>query len=185
MRLPRSLNVSMAFYWICGVLLLFFGSAAGDCECGYSITTEPDGAHHVFTDLLETDFIHVDVTGDGKGEASHGWAPQGYNITSQASRGPFGESFEVGNVMSDIIKDARKFDGPGSVGSDAGLHLIVRKVMQQSMVTVAEVSTTGLHYFYGTFRAGIKATGVPGTCSAFFWVCVIDDIHRNAFSSRQ
>ncbi|KAI3336807.1 glycoside hydrolase family 16 protein [Xylariaceae sp. AK1471] len=159
----------MASSWILGVLLLLFGSVTSNCECGYSITTKSDGTQHVFTDILETDFIHVDITKDKRGEASHGWAPQGYNISSQTSRGPFGESFEVGNVMSDIIKDTRTFDGPGSLGLDAGLLLVVRNVMQDSMVPVAEVSTTDLHYFYGTFRAGIKTTDVPGTCSAFFW----------------
>jgi hypothetical protein len=161
---------SIALSWTLVVLLLLFDSVVGDCECGYSITLASDGTQHVFTDLLETDFIHVDVTGDGRGGASHGWAPQGYNITSEAARGAFGESFMVKNVMSDTIKDAATFGGPGSTGLDAGLHLVVRDVMQDDRVPVAEISTTGLHYYYGTFRAGIKITNVAGTCSAFFWV---------------
>lgn len=172
MRHARPIHVSMASVWILGVFLLLLGSATSDCECGYSITTESDGEQHIFTDLLETDFIHVDVTGDGRGAASHGWAPQVYNITSQTSRGPFGEFFDVKNVVSDTIKDQKLFDGPGSLGMDAGLHLVVRNEMVDSNVPVAEISTTGLHYFYGTFRAGIKTTDVPGTCSAFFWVRV-------------
>ncbi|KAI0195146.1 glycoside hydrolase, family 16 [Xylaria flabelliformis] len=128
-----------------------------------------DGTQYVFTDLHETDFVHVDITSNGKGDASHGWAPQGYNISSQVSRGPFGESFTIRNVMSNNIKDPSLFDGPGTLGLDAGLLLVVRNVMQEDRVPVAEVSTTGLHYFYGTFRAGIKTTDIPGTCSAFFW----------------
>ncbi|KAI0435172.1 glycoside hydrolase, family 16 [Xylaria sp. FL1042] len=159
----------MALPWILAFLPLLFSSARGDCECGYSITTSSDGIQHVFTDLHETDFVHVDITGDGKGGASHGWAPQGYNISSQVSRGPFGESFAVQNVMSNIIKNPETFDGPGTLGLDAGLLLLVRDVKQDDRVPVAEVSTTGLDYFYGTFRAGIKTTDVPGTCSAFFW----------------
>ncbi|KAJ8120262.1 hypothetical protein ONZ43_g2986 [Nemania bipapillata] len=166
---PRPVYTSMASYWIFAVLLLLFGSAIGDCECGYSMTTGSDGVQHVFTDLLETDFIHVDVTGNGEGGASHGWAPQGYNISSQASRGPFGESFAVRNVMSNINKDPKLFSGRGTLGLDAGLLLVVRDVLQEDRVPVAEISTTDLHYFYGTFRAGIKITDVPGTCSAFFW----------------
>ncbi|KAI8634651.1 glycoside hydrolase, family 16 [Xylariaceae sp. FL1651] len=169
MRFPPSFHISMASSWIFQLFLLLFGCVAGDCECGYSITTSSDGTQHVFTDLLETDFIHLDVTGDGKGEASHGWAPQGYNISGQAARGPFGESYIVENVMSNTIKDPKIFEGRGSLGSDAGLLLVVRNVMQEDRVPVAEISTTGLHYFYGTFRAGIKTTDVPGTCSAFFW----------------
>ncbi|KAI1190613.1 glycoside hydrolase, family 16 [Nemania serpens] len=151
------------------VLPLLFSSAFGDCECGYSITTGSDGTQHVFTDVHETDFIHIDVTGDGEGSASHGWAPQGYNISSQASRGPFGESFAVRNVMSNTNKDRDVFGGRGTLGLDAGLLLVVRNVLQKKRVPVAEISTTGLDYFYGTFRAGIKTTDVPGTCSAFFW----------------
>ncbi|KAI1423827.1 glycoside hydrolase, family 16 [Xylaria sp. FL1777] len=159
----------MALSWIFALLPPLFGSATGNCECGYSMTTSSDGIQHVFTDLHETDFIHVDITGDGEGVASHGWAPQGYNISSQESRGPFGESFAVRNVMSNTIKNPKTFNGPGTLGLDAGLLLLVRDVMQEDRVPVAEVSTTGLDYFYGTFRAGIKTTDVPGTCSAFFW----------------
>ncbi|KAI0554674.1 glycoside hydrolase, family 16 [Xylaria curta] len=159
----------MASSWAPVVLPLLFGTVVGDCECGYSMTTDSDGTQHVFTDLHETDFVHVDITSDGRGDASHGWAPQGYNISSQVSRGPFGESFAVRNVMSNNIRDPSLFDGPGTLGLDAGLLLVVRNVMQEGRVPVAEVSTTGLHYFYGTFRAGIKTTDIPGTCSAFFW----------------
>ncbi|KAI8949470.1 glycoside hydrolase, family 16 [Xylaria longipes] len=159
----------MASSWVPAVLPLLFGTAISDCECGYSMIASSDGIQHVFTDLHETDFIHVNITGDGKGGASHGWAPQGYNISSQASRGPFGESFAVQNVLSNNIRDRNLFGGPGTLGLDAGLLLVVRDVMQENRVPVAEVSTTGLDYFYGTFRAGIKVTDVPGTCSAFFW----------------
>lgn len=159
----------MASSWMIAILPLLFYSVAGECECGYSITTGSDGTQHVFTDIHETDFIHVDITGDGKGGARHGWAPQGYNITSQESRGPFGESFDVQNAMSNTIKDPTTFTGRGTLGLDAGLLLVVKNVLPEDRVPVAEVSTTGLDYFYGTFRAGIKITDVPGTCSAFFW----------------
>ncbi|KAJ8127698.1 hypothetical protein O1611_g5938 [Lasiodiplodia mahajangana] len=159
----------MVSHWIFAVLPLLLGAATGDCECGYSITAGGDDTQYIFTDLHETDFIHIDVTGNGEGEASHGWAPQGYNISSQASRGPFGESFTVKNVMSNINKDPKEFGGRGTLGSDAGLLLVVRDVPQEDRVPVAEISTTDLNYFYGTFRAGIKITDVPGTCSAFFW----------------
>ncbi|KAI0393977.1 glycoside hydrolase family 16 protein [Xylariaceae sp. FL0594] len=159
----------MALSWFFVGSLLLFDPTVGDCECGYSITLASDGTQHVFTDLLETDFIHVNITGDGRGRARHGWAAQGYNITSEAARGAFGESFMIKNVMSDTIKDPATFGGPGSAGLDAGLHLVVRNTMQNDRVPVAEISTTGLHYYHGTFRAGIKTTDVGGTCSAFFW----------------
>lgn len=170
MRLPQLIRASTASYWILAVLPLLFSSGFSDCECGYSVTIGSDGTRHVFTDLHEADFIHIDITGDGEGAASHGWAPQGYNISSQASRGPFGESFAIRNVMSNTNKDRDVFGGRGTLGLDAGLLLVVRNVLQRKRVPVAEVATTGLDYFYGTFRAGIKTTDVPGTCSAFFWV---------------
>ncbi|KAI1811127.1 glycoside hydrolase, family 16 [Poronia punctata] len=159
----------MTLTWIFGVLLVLFDTAIGDCECGYSMTVNSDGTRHVFTDLLETDFVHADVTGDGRGGARHGWAPQGYNITREAARGAFGESFMIKNVMSDTIKDGSKSEGTGPAGPDAGLHLVVREAKADDRVPVAEISTTGLDYLYGTFRAGIRITDVAGTCSAFFW----------------
>ncbi|KAI5863214.1 concanavalin A-like lectin/glucanase domain-containing protein [Durotheca rogersii] len=36
------------------------------------------------------------------------------------------------------------------------------------MISSAEVETRSSQY-YGTFRAGIKITDVPGTCTSFFW----------------
>ncbi|KAI1824824.1 glycoside hydrolase family 16 protein [Xylaria intraflava] len=169
MMFPQTGRASMGLSWILAVFSLLFGSVIGDCECGYSMITKSDGTKQVFTDLLETDFVHVDVTGNGEGMASHGWAPQGYNVSSQVARGPFGESFGVKNLMSNPIKDAKTFKGPGILGPDAGLLLVVRDTMQEDMVPVAEISTTRLDFFYGTFRAGIKITDVPGTCTAFFW----------------
>ncbi|GAW26344.1 putative glycoside hydrolase family 16 protein [Rosellinia necatrix] len=185
MRLPRSAHASMASSWVFAVLPLLFGPASGDCECGYSMTAGSDGTQHVFTDIHETDFVHVDITGDGTGGARHGWAPQGYNISSQVSRGPFGESFDVQNAMSNTIKDPALFTGRGTLGLDAGLLLVVQSVQQENRVPVAEVSTTGLDYFYGTFRAGIKVTDVPGTCSAFFWVGIPLAIWQSALFRSQ
>ncbi|KAI1267242.1 glycoside hydrolase, family 16 [Xylariaceae sp. FL1019] len=152
--------------WILGIFSLLYQFTIGDCECGYSIYQDAKGAPLIFTDLMETDFVHVDITTGGGGRA---WSPQGYNRSSGAARGPYGESYAVDNILSNVIADPKVFSGSGNLGLDAGLRLVVRGATQDNMVSVAETATTGLDYSYGTFRVGMKTTDVPGTCSAFFW----------------
>ncbi|KAI0166560.1 glycoside hydrolase, family 16 [Xylariaceae sp. FL1272] len=163
MRLPVS---TRTWVRLLGTFLLLCQFAIGDCECGYSIGNDTNGAPIIFTDLTETDFVHVDITTDGRGKL---WSPQGYNRSSEVARGPYGESYAVGNVLSNVIQDPNVFSGSGNLGSDAGLRLVVRGETHDDMVSVAETATTELDYFYGTFRVGMKTTDVPGTCSAFFW----------------
>ncbi|OIW34004.1 concanavalin A-like lectin/glucanase [Coniochaeta ligniaria NRRL 30616] len=135
------------------VLLLFFllGSVAADCECGYS--TSVDGASHVFTDLIESDFTRVrDISDDTD------WSRQAFNMSSEVARGDFGEMFVVDNVAS------------GSTGTEKGLQLIVQgQNVEENMVPGAEIDTEREDVLWGTFRAGLKLTSIPGTCAAFFW----------------
>jgi hypothetical protein len=49
---------------------------------------------------------------------------------------------------------------------------MVKSDLVDGMVPVAELDTRRLDLFYGTFRASMKVTSVPGTCAAFFWVSV-------------
>ncbi|CAJ2506271.1 Uu.00g004010.m01.CDS01 [Anthostomella pinea] len=155
---------------ILSLLALLVGHALADCECGYFITTGPDNTRHVFTDLLESDFVHVDITDDATATyGEYGWAAQDFNMSTEAAHGPYGEAFAAGNVVSNDIADKGVFKGAGAKGPDAGLRLLVQSETRDGMVVNAGVATTDLHYFYGTFRAGIKVTGVEGTCSAFFW----------------
>ncbi|KAI1772472.1 glycoside hydrolase family 16 protein [Hypoxylon cercidicola] len=150
-------------------LSILIGFVLADCECGYSITTKPGEGEYVFTDLLESDFVHLDIT-DGTPEyGKYGWAPQEFDMSSDVARGPYGESFAPHNVISNNIADAQTFEGSGVKGGDAGLNLIVNSEIHNGMVTGADMSTTVLQYYHGTFRAGIKVTDIPGTCSAFFW----------------
>ena len=169
MDIPRRpLHRAMKPLWILAVATPCFDYTVADCECGYAIKS--DGGRAVFSDLLESDFVHLDVTDRTQEYGKYGWAAQAFDMTKEEARGPYGELFTLDNVVSSTIPNAKVFDQIGNRGGDAGLHLSVGSKVVNGMVTSAEMSTTDLHFFYGTFRAGMKLTDVPGTCSAFFWV---------------
>ncbi|KAI0123823.1 glycoside hydrolase family 16 protein [Xylariales sp. AK1849] len=144
------------------------GLAKADCECGYSITTGDSSDVETFTDLLESDFIHVNYVGAAARETK-GWAAQAFNMSAGEARGPYGESFAAGNTIGNEIEEHAVWTGDGENGGAAGLQLVVGSEVVNGLVECAEVATTDLHYFHGTFRVGMKITNVPGTCSAFFW----------------
>ncbi|KAI1648527.1 glycoside hydrolase family 16 protein [Daldinia loculata] len=159
----------MASLRVLALLLVFFNLVLADCECGYSIITPTDDKLYVFTDLLESDFVHLDITDRAQGYGEYGWTPQEFDMSSEVARGPYGQAFTPQNVISNIIADEQIFSGSGVKGGDAGLKLVVGSEIKNGMVPCADVSTTDVQYYHGTFRAGIKVTDVPGTCSAFFW----------------
>ncbi|KAI8966207.1 glycoside hydrolase family 16 protein [Daldinia sp. FL1419] len=159
----------MASLHILALVLVFFKLVLADCECGYSIITPSDDKRYVFTDILESDFIHLDIADRTQEYGDYGWIPQEFDMSSAVARGPYGESFTSENVISNNIADEQIFSGPGAKGGDAGLKLVVGSEIKNGMVPCSDVSTTDVHYYHGTFRAGIKVTDVPGTCSAFFW----------------
>lgn len=85
-----------------------------------------------------------------------------------ASKGPYGRKTELKNVISNPAKNAT--DPEGINGDQAGLELYVRKLGSDTAhVSVAEVDSARTDLQYGSFRAGIKATAISGTCGAFFW----------------
>jgi hypothetical protein len=147
------------------------------CECGYSLNATTSPTHAVFTDLLETDFLHLSSLHH---LASAGWRPQAYNVTPGTARGPLGKVFEASNVVPNPLRgSAWDWAGPAVGEGDAGLQLWVRRglaaVGQKGMdgvgVRSAELSADGrLDLLYGSFRVGMKMAGVKGTCGAFFWV---------------
>lgn len=136
--------------------------ALADCECGFS-TNATDTGIQVFTDLLESDFLHANYN-------ESGWASQVYNRTKEEARGVFGQSFVEGNIMSNQLTDRKAFSGNGANGGAGGLQLTVDSQVVAGSVQSAEVASLESDYFYGTYRAGIKITDVAGTCTAFFWV---------------
>lgn len=68
------------------ILILFFvQSIFAFCECGYTISSAAAGSSFSFTDIIESDFLHIkDVSEDTD------WSIQGYAVTAQDSRGPYG-----------------------------------------------------------------------------------------------
>ncbi|KAK3302511.1 concanavalin A-like lectin/glucanase domain-containing protein [Chaetomium strumarium] len=146
--------------------------ALADCECGYTIASPPSESNErngdnngvlLFTDLLETDFTRLVADDDNNKNNmawdTTDWAPQAFNLTAQRARGKYGEMFDVGNVG---------FHGGGDQGQQE-LRLAVRSQVLDGMVPVAELDTRRLDIFWGTFRASMKISKVPGTCAAFFW----------------
>lgn len=142
------------------IILRSFQFVRADCECGYTVNST------LYTDLLETDFLHLaNITSDAD------WQPQDYTVTPKLARGPYGKNASVSNVVANPLKSQYDWAGDGVNGGDAGLQLFVRGgVPQDELIPIAEVATARTDMLYGSFRAGMKATGTPGTCGAFFWV---------------
>ena len=130
-----------------------------DCECGYVVNST------LYTDLLETDFLHSSsVTTD--------WQAQKYSVQPQVSRGPYGKDAEVANVVPNPLKSKDDWSGNGTKGGEAGLQLIVRGgIPKDRLIPMAELVSTREDMLYGSFRTAMRMTGTNGTCGAFFWVC--------------
>ena len=112
-----------------------------------------------------------------------GWAPQAYNVSPSAARGPYGKASEVGNVVLNPLNSTTTWGGQEGVGGGApGLQLWVRGVNNLSdyvvtspaqrgkMIRVGEINSLRRDFRYGSFRIGMKMAEVEGTCAAFFWV---------------
>ncbi|KAF8421029.1 glycoside hydrolase family 16 protein [Tirmania nivea] len=141
-----------------GTLVGLARFVSADCECGYSINST------AFTELLESDFTTLkDI------KADKDWVLQEWKIDKDASQGPYGRMAVPGNAISNPAKDLAVSD-EGVLGGEAGLELYVRRLQPgDQYVSVAEADSYRTDMMYGSFRAGIKTTGISGTCGAFFW----------------
>ena len=138
------------------------------CECGYKV------ASTLYTELLETEFLHLpNITTDTD------WQPQNYTVSSALSRGPYGKNASLANILANPLESKYDWAGQGVNGSDAGLQMFVMGiggkdsegvVESGGLVGMAEMVSTRNDVLYGSFRAAVKITREPGTCSAFFWV---------------
>lgn len=135
------------------VVLMLPILANSACECGYVVDDQ------LYTDLMQTDFLR-------SATIPAEWQPQNYHVPQSESRGPYGKVASPENVVLNPLK------GSGARGSDAGLQMIVRGgIPRDGFIPMAELATVRNDFLYGSFRAGMKHTGIPGTCSTIFWVC--------------
>ncbi|PMD41414.1 glycoside hydrolase family 16 protein [Hyaloscypha variabilis F] len=120
---------------------------------------------YVFTDLIETDAFHIKNIHDDTD-----WSIQNYNVSASSARGPYGMNFTGLNAVSNPIMNSSNWVGPPVSNGDPGIQLSVGGgVPGNGFVQVAQINSVRKDLLWGTFRALIKATPVPGTCTAFFW----------------
>jgi hypothetical protein len=162
---PRGLkSLSVWIRILLGLIGVFSTLVEADCQCGYSFAIH--STSYVFTDILESDFLHLaDISLDTD------WSQQGYNVSATTARGSFGESFQTVNVLSNPLIDNFSYTGSSQRGGDAGLQLYVQGGNPyDGLVSVAQINSVRDDMLWGSYRASIKLTNVPGTCGAFFWV---------------
>jgi len=134
-----------------------------DCECGYSTSVSNSGDKVIFTDLLETDFTRHDRT-----NADANWKLPQFNLTKQETHGNYGLNFHPSNTLS--YEDNTPISEESlSLIPDVGAELFVSGNLEQDMVSVAEMDSRRSDLTYGSYRASMKLTDVPGTCASLMW----------------
>lgn len=148
----------VSLFWLVSVPHL----AAAVCECGFSAKgPNSNDAPWIFVDQLESDFTTTpDISQDTA------WGRQEFNVSAEDGRGKYAKSFVPDNVMA--APDTGERDGSNNEGG--GVELRVGSTVVDDAVSVAEMDTTRQDFHWGSYRAGIKATDVNGTCASFFWV---------------
>lgn len=147
------------------MIWLGLGRVRANCQCGYQAIINNASNPTTFTDLIESDFLHLrNISLDSD------WRRQEYNVTAAVSRGSYGMNFTTQNIVSNPILNATNWTGPGEFGGDPGLQFFVSGgVPANGYVQTAELDSGRVDLLWGTYRAAMKLTLVPGTCSAFFW----------------
>lgn len=135
---------------------LFIHLVFAICECGYLVNI--DNTSLTFTEALETDFVHLP-----KISTNANWKGQEYNVTRETSDGPFGKMFTVQNIYTNPSFTSKLEDTPGEDGQSAGLDLVVKAAHVNGMVSTAEINMARGDIYWGSYRASMKMTGVPGT----------------------
>jgi hypothetical protein len=75
-----------------------------DCECGYASTIGTLSNSFLFTDLIETDFLHLQNV-----SLDTDWKRQNFSVTPAAGRGPYGMNYTINNVVSNPILNPRNW----------------------------------------------------------------------------
>jgi hypothetical protein len=157
-------------------LTLTSNALAWRCLCGYSVNKTDSEHFSLFTHISETDFLHA--SGDTTSKLSiqaPGWAVDVDNKTASQAGRALGVSQRLDTVVTNALPKAKWGGAPAGFG-DAGLQLWVRHGMVDGMVPVAGVrNELSLGHdgkermLYGSYRAGVKFSGVNGTRGVFGW----------------
>lgn len=79
--------------------------------------------------------------------------------------------FTVDNIISNPLPNASAWSGPGTVGPEPGVQLIVDGgIPANGNIAGAQMNSVRQDLLFGTYRALMKLPSVSGTCGAFFWV---------------
>lgn len=158
-------GLARAFAAVAAGLLASLASA--ECECGYSTPVGNNDGNFLFTEAVESNFVHLNYI-----ENNTDWRRQQFDVTPANARGPFGKSFRISNVESNgaPVTSDNDLTVTGADGGPAGIQLIVRGKPDGDLIPTAELDTAREDMLYGTFRAAMRVSDVPGTCAAFFWV---------------
>lgn len=147
------------------LLIIAVARATRDCSCGYLVHAATNVEQQLYTEILETDFLHVqDMV------SNPCWSPQEYNVTAAIGRGSYGKEATPANVVPNPYANLTTWTGPGILGGNAGLQLWVDSTLVDGLVPMGEIASKRMDMSYGSFRVGMEVTAVPGTCGAFFWV---------------
>ncbi|KAL9024794.1 MAG: hypothetical protein Q9196_006255, partial [Gyalolechia fulgens] len=137
-------------------------SVSAACECGYSTHSIKSNENEVYTDVLETDFLHLPNFSE-----QEDWNRQVWSIP------PVGTAHWGRNMTLDTVQPnalAGDVGTAGVNGGDPGLQMYVRGgVPEGEGVPSSEIATARRDILYGSFRVGMKYTGENGTCGAFFF----------------
>jgi hypothetical protein len=78
------------------------------------------------------------------------------------------------NVVSNPIANASDWTGPPVSAGDPGVQLIVGAgVPANGFIQVSQMNSVRQDLLFGTYRALLKITAIPGTCTSFFWVSIL------------
>ena len=147
-------------------LILPGTSTATSCSYGYAVNSPSSNTTTVYTQLLETDFLHLYST-----SKNPCWQPQTYNVTAADARGPEGKLATPKNIVPNPLPSWDTWTGSGILGGDPGLRVWVNATEVDAMVPMGEMVSLRDDMLYGSYRINMKVSGTPGTCGAFFWVC--------------
>lgn len=128
-------------------------------DCGFTLNdTLPDKSYALFTDMIETDWVHISDV-----EEDTDWKPTTWNLSCNTHS-------MVENIRENPLS-GDGWQGQGQHWGRAGLQLIAPKPENKShgITPQAYMRTKQANILYGTFRTAAHIPNVPGTFATFNW----------------